>query len=161
MSSAHRSFLAYVAVVVSVKKVGERIVVDEAWICADAGIVVNLERVRSQLEGAVVFGLGHAMYGAITMKDGATEQGNFRAFRMMRIAEAPRRIHVDVVTSDAAPAGVGEPGVPPVAPALANAIFAATGVRLRELPISRTQLAESPDALKRVASTDKRKEDVA
>ncbi|MBX3219071.1 MAG: xanthine dehydrogenase family protein molybdopterin-binding subunit [Labilithrix sp.] len=136
--AVHRSFLAYVAVVVSVvRDAAGKIRVDEAWIVADAGLVVNMERVRSQFEGAVVFGLSHALYGEITMKAGATEQSNFRDFRLLRLPEAPRRIHVEVLRSDAPPAGVGEPGVPPVAPALTNAIFALTGTRVRELPILR------------------------
>ena len=137
--AVHRSFLTYVGVVISVVKgKGEKIAVDEAWIVADAGTIVNLERVRSQLEGAVLFGLSHALYGEISMKGGATEQSNFRDFRLMRIAEAPRRVHVEVVKSDGPPGGIGEPGVPPVAPALANALFALTGKRVRELPIVRS-----------------------
>lgn len=137
--AVHRSFLCYVAVVVSVVNGPDgKIKVDEAWITADAGTIVNLERVRSQLEGAVVFGLSLAMYGEITMKNGATEQTNFRDYRLMRLKEAPRAIHVDVVPSDLPPSGVGEPGVPPVAPALANAVFALTGKRIRELPLVRS-----------------------
>ncbi len=137
--AVHRSFLTYVAVVVSVVKgKGEKIAVDEAWIVADAGTIVNLERVRSQLEGAVLFGLSHALYGEISMKSGATEQSNFRDFRLMRIAEAPRGVHVEVVKSDGPPGGIGEPGVPPVAPALANALFALTGKRVRDLPMVRS-----------------------
>jgi isoquinoline 1-oxidoreductase beta subunit len=137
--AVHRSFLTYVAVVVSVVKgKGEKIAVDEAWIVADAGIIVNLERVRTQLEGAVLFGLSHALYGEISMKGGATEQSNFRDFRLMRIAEAPRKVHVEVVKSEGPPGGIGEPGVPPVAPALANALFALTGKRVRDLPIVRS-----------------------
>jgi isoquinoline 1-oxidoreductase beta subunit len=135
----HRSFLTYVAVVVSVVKDERgRLRVDEAWIVADPGVVVNLERVRSQMEGAVVFGTSLALYGAITMKNGATEQTNFRDYKLCRMTDAPRRIHVEVLKSDAAPGGVGEPGVPPVAPAITNAIFALTGTRVRELPIART-----------------------
>ncbi|PTL85917.1 xanthine dehydrogenase family protein molybdopterin-binding subunit [Vitiosangium sp. GDMCC 1.1324] len=137
--AAHRSFLSYVAVVMSVVKDPDgRIRVDEAWIVADAGTVINMERVRAQFEGAVVFGMSLGLYGAITMKDGATEQSNFRDYRLVRIAEAPRRIHVDVIPSEGPPCGVGEPGVPPVAPALANAIFALTGTRVRELPFVRS-----------------------
>ncbi|WP_375744669.1 molybdopterin-dependent oxidoreductase [Corallococcus interemptor] len=137
--AAHRSFLTYVAVVVSVvKDADERIRVDEAWIVADAGTIVNLERVRAQMEGAVVFGLSLGLYGAITMKDGATVESNFRDYRLARIAETPRRIHVDIIPSDGRPGGVGEPGVPPVAPALANAVFALTGTRVRELPLVKT-----------------------
>ena len=115
-----------------------RLLVDEVWTSLDAGTLVNRERVRSQFEGAVIFALGHALYGEITMKGGATEQSNFRDYRLMRIGEAPRAIHVDIVDSDGPPGGAGEPGVPPVAPALANAIFALTGQRVRELPIARS-----------------------
>lgn len=137
--AVHRSFLAYVAVVVSVVRTpAGKIAADEVWIVGDAGTVVNGERVRSQLEGAVVFGLSQALYGEVTMKSGATEQANFRDYRLLRLPEAPRRIHVDVIESDAPPAGVGEPGVPPVAPALCNALFALTGTRIRELPVVRS-----------------------
>jgi isoquinoline 1-oxidoreductase beta subunit len=137
--AVHRSFLAYVAVVISVEKDPTgKIRVDEAWLVADAGLVVNAERVRSQFEGAVNFGLSNALYGEITMKNGATEQSNFRDFRLLRLPDAPRKIHIEVVKSDRPPCGVGEPGVPPVAPALTNAIFALTGTRIRELPIARS-----------------------
>lgn len=134
--AAHRSFLSSVAVVVSVAA-GDRGQprVDEAWISADVGRVVNRDRVRAQLEGSVVFGMSSALFGAITLSSGAVEQSNFRDYRVCRIGDAPRAIHVDLVESDAAPAGVGEPGVPPVAPALANALFALTGRRTRELPL--------------------------
>ncbi|WP_163870703.1 xanthine dehydrogenase family protein molybdopterin-binding subunit [Myxococcus eversor] len=137
--AAHRSFLSYVGVVVSMTKdaVGKARV-DEAWVVVDAGLVVNPDRVRSQMEGSVIFGMSLAMYGSITMKEGATEQSNFRDYRLVRIADAPRAIHVDIVRSEEAPGGVGEPGVPPVAPAIVNAIFALTGIRVRELPIIRT-----------------------
>jgi isoquinoline 1-oxidoreductase beta subunit len=134
--AAHRSFLSYAAVVLAlVPDRRHRFRVDEAWISLDAGTVVNQERVHSQLEGAVIMGLSNALYGGITMKNGATQQSNFRDARILRIGEAPRRIHTDVVGSDAPPAGVGEPGVPPVAPALANALFALTKERVRALPI--------------------------
>ena len=93
---------------------------------------------RAQIEGAVIFGMSIALHGAITMKGGAVEQSNFRDYRLVRIGEAPRHIHVEIVPSDAPPGGVGEPGVPPVAPAIANAVFALTGTRVRELPIART-----------------------
>jgi isoquinoline 1-oxidoreductase beta subunit len=136
--AVHRSFLTYVAVVVAVKQAAEGLRVDEAWIVADPGTTVNVERVRSQLEGAVVFGLSHALFGEITMKDGATVQSNFRDFRLLRIGQTPRAIHVDVVESDGPPGGVGEPGVPPVAPALTNAVFALTGTRIRTLPVAKT-----------------------
>ncbi len=140
--AAHRSFLTYVAVVVAVVKdeATGKVRVDEAWICADAGTVVNLERVRSQLEGAVVFGQSLALYSQITGKNGSVQQSNFRDYRITRIGEAPRAIHVEVVKSEKAPGGVGEPGVPPVAPAIANAVFALTGTRVRDLPMVKSGL---------------------
>ena len=135
--AAHRSFLSYAAVVASVvKRPSGTFAVDEVWICFDAGTIVNQDRVRSQMEGAVIFGMSLALYGGITMKNGAIEQDNFRGGgRIVRMGEAPRRTWVDLVASDAAPGGVGEPGVPPVAPAIANAIFALSGNRIRELPL--------------------------
>lgn len=133
--AAHRSFLTYVAVVAAVSKDPRgRIRIDEVWITADPGRVVNLDRVKSQFEGAVIFGITLAMHGAITMRNGAVEQSNFRDYPLLRIDESPRKIHVEVISSTALPGGVGEPGVPPVAPAIANAIFALTGKRLREIP---------------------------
>ncbi|WP_224250110.1 xanthine dehydrogenase family protein molybdopterin-binding subunit [Hyalangium gracile] len=136
--AAHRSFLSYVAVVASVvRNKSGKISVDEAWVVVDAGTVINPDRVRSQMEGSVVFGMSIAFHGAITMKGGVTQQSNFRDFKLVRIGDAPRKIHVDIIQSDGPPGGIGEPGVPPVAPAIANAIFALTGKRYRELPLSR------------------------
>ncbi|QSQ24793.1 xanthine dehydrogenase family protein molybdopterin-binding subunit [Pyxidicoccus parkwayensis] len=137
--AAHKSFLSYAAVVASVvKDAAGRLRVDEAWVVVDAGTVINPDRVRSQMEGAVIFGMSIALHGEISMKDGAVEQSNFRDFKLVRIHEAPRKIHVEIVESDGPPGGIGEPGVPPVAPAIANAVFALTGTRVRELPLSRT-----------------------
>lgn len=136
--AVHRSFLTYVAVVVAVVQ-DDPIRVDEAWVVADAGTVVNRERASAQLEGPVIFGLSHALHGAITMRRGATEQSKFGDYRLLRIGQAPRAIHVEILRSEAPPGGVGEPGVPPVAPALANAIFALTGERLRVLPVVRAR----------------------
>jgi isoquinoline 1-oxidoreductase beta subunit len=137
--AAHRSFLSYTAVVASVVRAADGVLrVDEAWVSIDAGKVMNLDRVRSQMEGSVIFGMSLALYGAITMKAGVVQQSNFHDLKLVRIGAAPRQIHVDVVPSDAAPGGVGEPGLPPVAPAIANAVFALTGQRVRELPIART-----------------------
>jgi isoquinoline 1-oxidoreductase subunit beta len=136
--AAHRSFVSYVAVVVSVvADPARKIRIDEAWIAMDAGTVVNKDRVRAQCEGAVVMGISNALYGGITMNGGVTEQSNFRDARVARIGDVPRRIHVDLVASTAPPSGVGEPGVPPVAPAIANAIFALSGQRIREIPIAK------------------------
>lgn len=140
--AAHRSFLTYVAVVASVvADPGGKVRVDEAWIVLDAGQILNKERVRAQLEGAVVFGISIALHGAITLRNGAVEQTNFRDYQVARIGDAPREIHTDVIGSHGAPGGVGEPGVPPVAPAIANAVFALTGRRVRDLPFDRVGLA--------------------
>lgn len=139
--AAHRSFLSYVAVVASVvRDAAGKVHVDEVWLVADAGTVINPDRVRSQMEGAVVFGMGIALHGAITVKRGVVEQSNFRDYRVVRIAEAPRRTHVEILPSTMLPGGVGEPGVPPVAPAIANAVFALTGQRVRELPLAKAGL---------------------
>ena len=134
--AAHHSFLAYVAVVAAVVRDAQgKIRIDEAWLCADVGIVVNPERVRSQLEGAFLFGSSIALYSQITARGGMIDQNNFRDYRLTRIADAPRAITIDVISSDEKSTGVGEPGVPPVAPAIVNAVFALTGKRIRELPL--------------------------
>jgi len=137
--AVHRSFLTYVAVVAQVSK-GSRgeLRVDEAWIAADAGTIINADRVKAQLEGAFLFGMSAALHGAITVEQGAVVQSNFRDYPLARITEAPRKVHVELIASDAPPGGVGEPGVPPVAPAIANAAFALTGVRERRLPLVRS-----------------------
>jgi isoquinoline 1-oxidoreductase beta subunit len=134
--AAHRSFGTYVAVVASVVK-GPRgeVRVDEAWIACDAGFVVNPERVRYQMEGGFLWGMSNALHGAITTKRGAVEQTNFRDYRLARMPEAPRAIHVELLASAERAGGAGEPGVPPVAPAIANAAFALDGVRRRAWPL--------------------------
>lgn len=135
--AAHRSFHSYVAVVASVVKgPSGKLVVDEAWVTIDAGKVINPDRVRAQMEGSVIFGMSLAFHGAITMRQGATVQSNFNDYRLVRIGDAPRAIHVDITPSREPCGGAGEPGVPPVAPAIANAVFALTGRRVRELPLS-------------------------
>src|SRR5262249_57224819 len=130
--AAHSSFATWVACAVEVSKGphGEPRV-DQAWIAADAGLVVNPDRVRYQMEGAFVFAMSNAMHGRITVKDGAVVERNFHDYRLLRMPEAPREIHVELVQSEASPGGAGEPGVPPVAPAIGNAWFALTGQRLR------------------------------
>jgi len=99
--------------------------------------LIDPDRVRAQFEGAAVFGAGIALMNEVTVAGGRIQQSNFNGYRVARMNEAPLETHIHLVDSDAAPAGVGEPGVPPVAPALCNAIFAATGKRVRELPISK------------------------
>ena len=109
-------------------------------VCAiDCGIFVNPDTVKAQVEGSVVWGLTAALHGAITIEKGRVQQRNFHDYPMLRMNETPT-IEVHIVPSDAPPGGVGEPGVPPIAPAVANAIFAATGKRIRRLPINPEQL---------------------
>jgi isoquinoline 1-oxidoreductase beta subunit len=142
--AAHRSFLTYVAAVVEVE-VGDdgEVKIPRVDMAVDAGLVVNPEITRAQFEGAAVFGTSVARSGEITAKDGVIVQSNFYDYPVARINESPNQTNVYIVDSDAPPAGVGEPGVPPFIPALCNAIFAATGKRIRELPLSRTNLAKA------------------
>ena len=107
----------------------------------DAGVIVNPDRVRAQFEGAATMAVGMARTGEITATGGKINQNNFNNFQVARITDAPYQTDVHFIDSDALPTGVGEPGVPPVLSALANAIFAATGKRVRELPLSKTKLA--------------------
>lgn len=134
--AVHRSFLAFVAAVaeVSVDARG-KLVVHKIWTCIDAGTVINPDRVHAQLEGAAIFGMSIALHGEITAQDGAIVQGNFDTYPVVRMSEVPAAIHTHIMESDAPPGGVGEPGVPPIAPAIVNAYFAATGNRVRELPL--------------------------
>lgn len=135
--AVHRSFLTYVAVVVEVSKLPDgRPRVEQAWVVADAGRIVNQERVRAQLEGAVIFGASLALHSRLDYANGRITTDNFQGYRVLRMHEAPRAIDVEVITEGEAPGGIGEPGVPPVAPAIANAWFALTGERARELPIT-------------------------
>jgi isoquinoline 1-oxidoreductase subunit beta len=141
--AAHRSFLTYVASVVEVEVNDDGdIRIPRVDTVVDAGLVVNPKVTRAQFEGAAVFGTSIARSGEITARNGAIEQSNFYDYPVARIDEAPYRTNVYIVDSDAPPAGVGEPGVPPLIPALCNAIYAATGKRVRELPLTRTNLAK-------------------
>jgi isoquinoline 1-oxidoreductase beta subunit len=139
--SVHRSFLTYVAAVVEVAVAPDgKLAIPRVDVAVDAGFVAHPERARAQMEGAAVMGLGNALYGEISFKEGRVVQSNYADYRVMRMDSAPRRIEVHLVPSDKPPGGIGEPGVPPIAPALANAIFAATGRRIRRLPVG-NQLA--------------------
>lgn len=138
--AVHRSFLTYVAAMVEVEVSQGRVRIPHVYYALDAGKVIHPDRVKAQFEGAAVFGAGAALTGEITAANGRIVQSNFNNYPVARIDEAPRETHVHIVQSDAPPAGVGEPGVPPIAPAICNAIFAATGKRIRELPIQK-QLA--------------------
>jgi isoquinoline 1-oxidoreductase beta subunit len=142
--AVHRSFTTYVATAVRVQVSRDgKISIPRVDVACDAGLVVNPERVRAQMEGASIYGLTGAMYGSITAKNGAIEQSNFHDYQMVRMPEAPREIHVHILNAagNFPPGGVGEPGVPPFTPALTNAIFAATGKRILDLPISKHNLA--------------------
>ncbi len=138
--AVHRSFLTYVATVVQAEVKDGQVIVHQVDSAIDAGTIVNPTTVRQQVEGAAVMGTGIAMYGEITATNGVVDQGNFDTFQVARMNVAPKVTNVHIVESDAAPAGVGEPGLPPFAPALYNAIFAATGKRYREMPLSKVRL---------------------
>jgi isoquinoline 1-oxidoreductase beta subunit len=140
--AAHRSFNTYVASVVEVQVDARGMVqVPRIEQVVDAGVIVNPDRVRAQMEGSAVMAVGLARTGEITSAGGRIQQTNFNNFQVARMNDAPRQVNVHLVQSDALPTGVGEPGLPPVLAALGNAIFAATGKRVRELPLSRQKLA--------------------
>jgi len=133
--SVHRSFVANVACAVEVEvNAAGKVKVHRGWIAVDCGTYVNPDRVKAQMEGAVLFGMSIALHGEITAKNGMIEQGNFDTYPVCRNSETPH-VEVYITESDAVPGGVGEPGVPPVAPAITNAIFAVTGKRIRRLPV--------------------------
>jgi isoquinoline 1-oxidoreductase beta subunit len=141
--AVHRSFLTYVASVVHVKVGADgAITIPRVDIAMDCGFAVNPDRVRSQCEGAVVMSLSNAMTSELSYRAGRTVQSNYGDYRVLRMNAAPRETHVHLVDAGGPIGGVGEPGVPPVAPALTNAIFAATGKRIRTLPIGE-QLARA------------------
>jgi isoquinoline 1-oxidoreductase beta subunit len=139
--AVHRSFLTYVATVVQVEVKDGQVNIHQVDSVVDAGTIVNPTTVRQQVEGAAVMGTSLAFYGEITATNGAINQSNFDSYQVARMNVAPRQTNVHIIESDAPPAGVGEPGLPPFAPALCNAIFAATGKRIRELPLSKAGLA--------------------
>ncbi|HWJ36862.1 MAG TPA: xanthine dehydrogenase family protein molybdopterin-binding subunit [Steroidobacteraceae bacterium] len=135
------AFKTYVAQVAEVT-VGEdgHVKVDRVVCAVDCGTPINPDIITAQMEGGIGFGLGAALYGAITLKDGRIEQDNFNSYRVLRMNEMPQ-VEVHIVPSGEAPTGVGEPGVAPVGPAVANAIFAATGKRIHVFPFSKAGVA--------------------
>jgi isoquinoline 1-oxidoreductase subunit beta len=139
--AAHRSFLTYVAAVAEIEVDSKgKLSIPRIDLAVDCGRVINPDRVLAQFEGAAVFGASIALMGEITAADGRVQQGNFNNYPVARINEAPYETHIHLVPSDELPTGAGEPGVPPTIPAICNAVFAATGKRVRELPLKKTKL---------------------
>ena len=132
----HYSFYSYVATVVEVSVKNSKVQVEYVWSSIDCGLALNTDNIISQMEGATIFGMSYTLFGKITAKNGAIEQSNFHDYPMTRMKDAPN-IEITIIDNmETEPTGVGEPGVPPLAPALADALFSATGKRLRELPLS-------------------------
>jgi isoquinoline 1-oxidoreductase beta subunit len=131
----HYSFYSYAAMVadVSVSPDGE-LTVHQVDCAIDCGPVVNPDAVQAQMQGAVTMGMSLARYGKITLHEGAVMQGNFDDYPVARMSEMPE-VNVRIIQTGTVPTGIGEPGVPPTMPALMNAIFAATGKRIRDLPL--------------------------
>jgi len=131
----HYSFYSYVATVVEVSVLEKKVKVENIWTTIDCGLALNKDNITNQLEGAAIFGMSLALYGKISTKEGAVVQNNFFDYQMTRMKDAPK-IHINIVDAmDEPPTGVGEPGVPVIAPAICNAIFNATGERVRSLPL--------------------------
>ncbi|MCB9909283.1 MAG: xanthine dehydrogenase family protein molybdopterin-binding subunit [Planctomycetes bacterium] len=142
--AVHASFGSYVAVVATVALSKEgKLSFPRVDIAIDCGLAINPDRIRAQMEGSVIFGLSLTLQGAITAKDGAIVQGNFDTYPVQRMSETPAAIHVHILPSDQKSGGVGEPGVPPVAPAVCNAIARITGKRITHLPLTGQDLSWS------------------
>ncbi len=132
--ACHSSFESHVSQVAEVEVEDELITVKKIFCVVDCGIAVNPDVVIGQMQSGIIYGLSAALHGEITLKDGVVEQSNFDSYPPLRITDSPEII-VDIIQSSENPTGVGEPGLPPVAAALANAVFKATGKRLRQLPL--------------------------
>ena len=137
--AVHYSFLSYVASVVEVSVINDKVKVHNIHSVIDCGLAVNKNTITAQMEGAAIFGMSLAFYGKITAKDGAIEQSNFHDYQMIRMPQVPN-IHVEIVENNERPTGVGEPGVPVIAPAIVNAIFKASGKRYKNLPLMEYKL---------------------
>lgn len=133
--AVHYSFYSYVASIVEVSMVDNKVKVHNVYTVIDCGTAVNKNTIQAQLEGAAIFGMSLTYYGKITAKDGAIEQNSYSDYQMIRMNEIPK-VHVEIVESTERPTGVGEPGVPVIAPAIINAIFKLTGKRYYNLPLS-------------------------
>jgi isoquinoline 1-oxidoreductase beta subunit len=132
--AVHESFGSWVAQVAEVSVEDGSVRVHRVVCAIDCGVAVNPAGVVAQMESGIAFGLGAALYGRIDLREGRPQQSNFHDYRVLRLDEMPQ-VEVHIVPSSERPGGVGEPGVPPIAPAVANALFALTGKRLRELPL--------------------------
>ncbi|MEO6445657.1 MAG: molybdopterin cofactor-binding domain-containing protein [Gemmatimonadaceae bacterium] len=136
----HRSFLSYVAMIVEVEVQDDgTVIVPRTTVAVDAGFVANPDRARAQMEGALIMAMSNTLYSEIAFKQGRVLQSNYRDYNVARMNAAPHVVDVHLVESEGLPGGIGEPGVPPAGAAIANAIFSATGMRIRELPVG-TQL---------------------
>ena len=137
-------FGSYMAQVAEVEVAKDGAVRVRRVVCAvDCGTVVNPDTVQAQIQSAIIFGITAALYGEITLKNGRVEQTNFDTYQMLRMNEAPA-IEVHIVQSSEPPGGMGEAGTSAIVPAIANAIFAATGKRLRKMPVDTTALKQLP-----------------
>jgi isoquinoline 1-oxidoreductase beta subunit len=130
----HYSFYSYVATAVEVSVQNNKVKVENVYTVLDCGLYVNKDAVINQMEGSAIFGMSIAFFGKVTAKEGAIQQSNFHDYQMTRMKHVPE-IHVKLIDNDHEPTGVGEPGVPPVAAAICNAIYNATGTRVRDLPL--------------------------
>jgi len=137
--AVHYSFFTYVASLIEVSVINGKLKIHNIYSAIDCGRAVNIDTIKAQMEGAAIFGMSLAYYGKITAKDGAIEQSNYHDYQMIRINQTPK-IHVEIIESNAIPTGVGEPGVPPIAPAIVNAIYNATGKRYYSLPLQDHEL---------------------
>jgi isoquinoline 1-oxidoreductase subunit beta len=137
--AVHEFFSTYVAQVAEITMQPDGSVKVDRVVCAvDCARAINPDVIRAQMEGGIGFGLGGVLYGELTLDKGEVQQSNFHDYRVLRIDEMPK-VEVYIMPSSEAPTGVGEPGVPPIGPAVANAVFAATGRRVRNLPFTRDQ----------------------
>ncbi|MCB1845103.1 MAG: xanthine dehydrogenase family protein molybdopterin-binding subunit, partial [Halioglobus sp.] len=139
----HESFGSIAAQVAEVSVTDAQVRVHHVWCAIDCGFAVNPNGVVAQMESGIIYGLTAALYGEISIREGAVQQSNFHDYPMLRISEAPS-IETWIINSGESIGGAGEPGTPAIAPALANAIFDATGLRIRELPLKHYDLSQ-PD----------------
>lgn len=140
--TVHAAMGSYVSQVIEISIADQKVYIHKVVCAIDCGLAVNPDGVRAQMESGIVYGLTAALYGEITLEKGAVKQSNFHDYRMLRIPEIPV-VEVYIVPGNERMGGAGEPGVPPIAPALANALFAATGKRVRNLPVNMGELMQS------------------